>query len=506
MRTWPLVLTAFVLPTACVSGSANESGDMTEESGSSSNTSDNSDTSSSGADTTDADTDTPESTDETDTGETDTGDPDRPTYYVSVDGDDGNPGTEALPWLTIQHAAETIIPGDLVVVMNGDYGEAVVIEHDGESEARLSFRAQNSHGAKVRSFVVRGDFVDVIGFEVEGDLEAATGVFVDAAHEVVVEGCYVHDCPHGGINVSGTSINELSSDVSVLDNLIEHNGQWGVHVVGSRVLVEGNEVSDTVQHHPKGEAPGNPGTDADGLLIFGDHHIIRGNFIHDIADPADAEHNIDPHADCIQTWDRQDQGGRPVMTDSVIERNHCIIQHPSGKGLTMSAIYDNPCHHITVRNNVFEFRDEGIDGALGLFNDIYVYNNVFKANLDDGSWGTSMHLSATTQNYDVRNNIMVDCHPQARQISSPDGIVDYNLIWYSGGTPPAGNVPGIQANELWLVDPMFVDYDGGVGGDFHLQAGSPAIDAGASLAEVSDDYDGNPRPQGLGHDIGAYEQ
>jgi hypothetical protein len=164
-------------------------------------------------------------------------------------------------------------------------------------------------------------------------------VFVDASHEVVVEGCYVHDCPHGGIDVSGTSLDDLASDVTVRGNLLDHNGQWGMHVVGSRVLVEGNEVSGTVQRHPKGEPAGNPGTDADGLLIFGDHHTIRANFIHDIADPTDVEHNIDPHADCIQTWDRQNQGGRPVMTDTVIEQNHCIIQHPTGKGLTMSAIY-----------------------------------------------------------------------------------------------------------------------------------------------------------------------
>jgi hypothetical protein len=34
---------------------------------------------------------------------------------------------------------------------------------------------------------------------------------------------------------------------------------------------------------------------------------------------------------------------------------------------------------------------------------------------------------------------------------------------------------------------------------------SPAIDRGATIAEVSDDLLGNPRPQGKGHDIGAHE-
>jgi len=432
-------------------------------------------------------------------------DPDRPTFYVSVSGDDANPGTEEAPWRTVQHGVNAIAPGDQLVALDGDFDENVIIDRDGESEARLSVIAATSHGAKIRSVVIRGDYVDLIGFEVEAGLEELTGVFVDDGHEVVVQGCYVHDCPLGGIDVSGSSIAALSTDVTVVDNLAEHNGQWGIHIVGSRILVEDNEIAESVQHHPKGDPPNFTGADADGLRVFGDNHIIRGNFIHDIADPADAEHNIDPHADCIQTWDRQDQGGRPVMTHSVIERNRCIIQHPSGKGLMMSAIHSNACHHITVRNNIFEFRDEGVEASQGMFHDIYIYNNVFKANLDDTPWGVSVNFHQSAGNYDVRNNIIVDCHAEARSISSADGIVDHNLVWYSDGSAPSGT-PGPMPNELWGVDPMFVDYDGSPGGDYRLRDGSPAIDAGTTIEGVDDDHDGNARPDGGSHDIGAYER
>ena len=41
--------------------------------------------------------------------------------------------------------------------------------------------------------------------------------------------------------------------------------------------------------------------------------------------------------------------------------------------------------------------------------------------------------------------------------------------------------------------------------DFHLQSGSPAIDAGICLSEVLEDFDGVSRPQAIGCDIGAYE-
>ena len=42
--------------------------------------------------------------------------------------------------------------------------------------------------------------------------------------------------------------------------------------------------------------------------------------------------------------------------------------------------------------------------------------------------------------------------------------------------------------------------------DFHLQDGSPAIDAGTSTGAPSEDIESSPRPQGAGYDIGAYER
>lgn len=55
------------------------------------------------------------------------------------------------------------------------------------------------------------------------------------------------------------------------------------------------------------------------------------------------------------------------------------------------------------------------------------------------------------------------------------------------------------------VDPGFVNYAPTGGGDYHLAAGSPAIDAGTPFEAPSSDLDGVSRPQGSGYDIGAYE-
>ena len=47
------------------------------------------------------------------------------TYHVSPSGSDRNPGTEDLPFKTIQRAADLAMPGDTVVVHAGEYREWV---------------------------------------------------------------------------------------------------------------------------------------------------------------------------------------------------------------------------------------------------------------------------------------------------------------------------------------------------------------------------------------------
>jgi hypothetical protein len=55
------------------------------------------------------------------------------------------------------------------------------------------------------------------------------------------------------------------------------------------------------------------------------------------------------------------------------------------------------------------------------------------------------------------------------------------------------------------ADPQFVNYQSDGTGNYHLEPGSPAIDSGTSVEAPSDDFDGGPRPQGMGWDIGPYE-
>ncbi len=67
-----------------------------------------------------------------------------------------------------------------------------------------------------------------------------------------------------------------------------------------------------------------------------------------------------------------------------------------------------------------------------------------------------------------------------------------NPIDWSGNVTTTGNVWG---------DPDFVDY---TAGDYHINAGSAAVDTGVYIF-LDDDVDGDPRPMAFGPDIGADE-
>lgn len=94
---------------------------------------------------------------------------------------------------------------------------------------------------------------------------------------------------------------------------------------------------------------------------------------------------------------------------------------------------------------------------------------------------------------------------------------DYNLYYYVNGPDKSSMVvvwpiysrpysfsewqaAGKEQHGV-LGDPQFINPGNA---DFHLRSNSPAIDAGVDVG-VSEDFDGNVRPQGAAPDIGAFE-
>ena len=67
-------------------------------------------------------------------------------YYVSTTGNDSNPGTETLPWKTIQKAANTLVAGDTVLVRGGVYdvpnnGNPIILKNSGTASQYITYKA-----------------------------------------------------------------------------------------------------------------------------------------------------------------------------------------------------------------------------------------------------------------------------------------------------------------------------------------------------------------------------
>lgn len=91
----------------------------------------------------------------------------------------------------------------------------------------------------------------------------------------------------------------------------------------------------------------------------------------------------------------------------------------------------------------------------------------------------------------IDNNILQD--QGAESMISYNGAVYYDLASWQAAT--GFDTHSTSANPLW-VNPATLD--------FHLQAGSPAIDAGTDVG-LSEDFEGNPVPYGGVPEIGIYE-
>lgn len=126
-----------------------------------------------------------------------------------------------------------------------------------------------------------------------------------------------------------------------------------------------------------------------------------------------------------------------------------------------------------------------------------VVNNVFYNNNLDGSYNAiNIYSDSTTYGNTIKNNIIYKSG-----VSSP---VTYHGSTMSVSTFNISDSNGDVIEGNIQVDPSFINpvYGDLVAGNFHLQAGSPAISGGINVGLTSD-FAGNPIV-GL-PDIGAYE-
>jgi uncharacterized repeat protein (TIGR01451 family) len=164
----------------------------------------------------------------------------------------------------------------------------------------------------------------------------------------------------------------------------------------------------------------------------------------------------------------------------------------------------------TLKNNIVAnntaARGDGIIIAIGpgqpqIINNTIV-NNKDATGFDDGIFYVGEQITPI-----IRNNIIAfhgsGIH-RGNNVPTPYATMSNNLVW-NNSTDYRNLSPG---NDDIFADPLFVNQSGG---DYHLQKGSPCIDAGTSSDAPNTDFEGDSRPlDGDGNgsalwDIGADE-
>ena len=406
------------------------------------------------------------------------------TYYVSPSGSNGNPGSQALPWATLQHAVDSVIPGDTILALSGTYAGAR-IEVSGTVNAWITLKA--APGAAV--------IINQPGpnNKHNSNLEIETWDGSETVAYWVIEGLEVTSAPEAGIDSRGSATGK-NHHITIRGNRVHHNGvaasRTGIFVAFTDyVLVEDNESYNNSEH---------------------------GVYINNSSDNFTVRHNhLYQNANCgLHMNGDASMGGDGIMSNGLVE-NNIIEDNGVGGG---AAINMDGVSSSVVRNNLlYNNHATGIaifqgDGAVCSQNNLFLHNTIRMAS--NGRWAILVADPACTGNQ-LFNNILISDHSYRGSINLAGGAPaaftsNYNVVMDRFTTDDGDTVIplnqwqalGYDANSfIATASALFVNP---AANNYLLLPAGPAVDAGSNQG-LRQDLRGVPRPCGLGFDIGAYE-
>jgi len=395
------------------------------------------------------------------------------TFSVAPGGNDRNPGTAARPWATLQHAADVAGPGDVVIVQPGTYVGAK-FRRSGTANAPIFFHGKP--GAVIST---------------PGPLNTnSDNLWIRDANYIALEGFEVKGAPRAGIAIQGEP-NAPATGNAIWNNFCHHNGRWGIFTgYAQSILIQENETSFSAAEH--------------GIYVSNsaDNPVIKKNISH---------HN---RACGIQLNADPQLPGDKIISNAIVEAN-IVYENGAGGGAAInlasirSSLFRNNLLYANHAGGIAGW-DDGAGNQWGTKNNKFLNNTIVMAT--NGRFALSLK-NGSTGNV-VENNILF--HPGTRgsieiDQSSLSGLLcDYNVVVNRFSFQDTfisfaqWRAKGYDLHSLLGTDlqKLFVN---AAGSNYHLAAGSPAINTGITVPQVTNDLDGRSRPQGTRYDIGAYE-
>jgi parallel beta-helix repeat protein len=366
-------------------------------------------------------------------------------YYVAPNGSDSNDGSLASPWATLNHAIREAEPGDTIMMREGSY----------ETNEVWINRDRGLGGAE-------GQYLTIKSYPGETASVGGSRRIILEADFVRIEGLHFR-LPY---RISGRGEGN-----QILNNTFQgpQPSYGAIEYGGINSLIQGNRIEIT-----EGGGSLHHGI----YLHYGTGNIVRNNTISGTGGYG------------IHVYDENKYGGSmPRYEDILIEGNvvtnassSCIILS-AGESTSLGVEMDG----IVVRRNIVTNCSDGITVRYyGQIRNIEIYNNSVYDNRSNGISVSAYDVDDVT----IKNNILSSNGNRQISISSSltHLVVSHNLYHQ-----PESIGSGTNDDTPIFGDPLFVNPSAG---DFHLQANSPAIDAGMDV--------GLPYV-GTAPDIGAYE-
>lgn len=407
------------------------------------------------------------------------------TYYVSKTGSDAGSGSSSSPWLTIQKAANTMIAGDMAIVLSGRYSETVTTVRAGSAGGPIVFRGQ---GASLLRVKLHHAFNYLENFEITGTDSPNGAALHVAASNLRITGNQFHSIntnTYGILTVLATGRVPLPyvTNLYIAGNSFRRVFGHNICVFADRSLIESNRISETFM---------------DAFRIWGEYTTVRGNIISNIYVEGSN------HPDVIQTFNAgTDHYSRFIVFENNQSLNSycqpCNLSNSTNPNLGDWTFRNNLFAHIYGQGNVGIPRVRWINNTFYRVASNLNYAVTFLKQVDfDGEDG------------EVFNNAFVECgkfdsgtfgfYYTAAAITNRF-TADYNYV--AGHGPAYGSKSGFK--EMHGVNggnPWFANLSAH---EFVWTSNSPAIDRALAQSDFNYDIRMVRRPVGSGWDIGAYE-
>ena len=407
------------------------------------------------------------------------------TLYVSPTGHDSNPGTLTAPLASPARALALAVAGDTVLLRGGTYSLTRPLTI---TQAGLTLASYPGERARIVAATT--------------DLTNLTSVIVVYSSRVTIERLEIEGASYYGIKLD--DYYGPQTGISLRGLYVHHTGRDGIKVQSADGLViEDSEVAFSGVRDA---------SNAEGIDIMGSVGVtVRRNYIHDSA----------TNGIFVKAGTRQ-----ALIEANRIERSGysgILLGSESGAEFMRDGALQEAIDSVARNNIVIDTGSSGL-GSIAGDNVRFEHNTVINAarttqavvRVAPNSYGT------TTRNVTLHNNVLAlapgSTRPMVHFYNYSGPLTSDGNIWFS----PDGRYQfwrefSSGSGNYWT---SLSQWRSGMNVDMNSQAVDPRLDAAALyrpladspaldrgvVTQVTADYAGVVRPQGIGFDIGAHER